>query len=62
MDNVILQPIQKKCPCGGIGRRSRLKICRSQEREGSIPFVGTGRRKFSPAFFINHQYKLSDEL
>ena len=50
MDSVILQPpkevrlcIQslRRCPCGGIGRRSRLKICRSQGREGSIPFVGT---------------------
>ncbi len=29
------------CPCGGIGRRSRLKICHSQGCEGSIPFVGT---------------------
>ncbi len=28
-------------PCGGIGRRSRLKICHSQGCEGSIPFVGT---------------------
>ena len=49
MDNVILQPLKeanhidsRKCgPCGGIGRRSRLKICHSQGCEGSIPFVGT---------------------
>ena len=29
------------CPGGGIGRRSRLKICRSQECAGSIPVPGT---------------------
>ena len=28
-------------PGGGIGRRSRLKICRSQECAGSIPVSGT---------------------
>jgi hypothetical protein len=28
-------------PGGGIGRRSRLKICRSQECAGSIPVPGT---------------------
>lgn len=28
-------------PGGGIGRRSRLKICRSQECAGSIPVLGT---------------------
>ena len=29
------------CPGGGIGRRSRLKICHLQGCEGSIPFPGT---------------------
>ena len=29
------------CPGGGIGRRSRLKICRSQGCAGSIPVPGT---------------------
>ncbi len=28
-------------PDGGIGRRSRLKICRSQGCAGSIPVLGT---------------------
>ena len=32
---------QEICPGGGIGRRSRLKICRSQDRAGSIPVLGT---------------------
>jgi hypothetical protein len=30
-----------KSPGGEIGRRSRLKICRSQECAGSIPVPGT---------------------
>jgi hypothetical protein len=61
MINVILQPNSNadiiidlfcaSCPCGGIGRRSRLKICRSQGREGSIPFVGT-KPSFTDGFFM----------
>ena len=45
MECVILQPenFQLKIirPDGGIGRRSRLKICRSQGCAGSIPVPGT---------------------
>ena len=32
---------KETCPGGGIGRRSRLKICRSQGCAGSIPVLGT---------------------
>ena len=41
--SVILQPdlLRYSCPGGGIGRRSRLKICRSQGCAGSIPVPGT---------------------
>jgi hypothetical protein len=38
MRNIALQFL---CPDGGIGRRSRLKICRSQGCAGSIPVPGT---------------------
>src|ERR1700687_2363407 len=31
------------CPCGGIGRRARLKIWWWQHRAGSIPARGTSR-------------------
>ena len=47
MDYVILPPESQKqqqnaeSPGGGIGRRSRLKICRSQGCAGSIPVPGT---------------------
>ncbi len=30
-----------RCPCGGIGRRDRLKICCPQGRAGSSPARGT---------------------
>ncbi len=36
-----LQPNLHVRPDGGIGRRSRLKICRSQGCAGSIPVLGT---------------------
>ena len=40
MDCVILRSNFYR-PDGGIGRRSRLKICRSQGCAGSIPVPGT---------------------
>jgi hypothetical protein len=39
------------CPDGEIGRRSRLKICRSQERAGSIPVPGTKSSFYKMSFF-----------
>jgi hypothetical protein len=56
MDYVILPPESQKqvakrkmqnaeSPGGGIGRRSRLKICRSQGCAGSIPVPGTSLNK-----------------
>ena len=44
-------PIRKKCPCGGIGRRARLKIWFSQGSAGSIPVAGTTRIKKNPRNF-----------
>ncbi len=38
---VILLPNSLRCPGGGIGRRSRLKICRLHGCAGSIPVLGT---------------------
>ena len=35
----------QNCRCGGIGRRSRLKICRWQQRAGSSPATGTTKNK-----------------
>ena len=32
-----------RCPCGGIGRRGRLKICCPQGRAGSSPARGTNK-------------------
>ena len=48
--------IATHCPGGGIGRRSRLKICRSQGCAGSIPVPGTCIKPDSlkvSGFFIN---------
>lgn len=44
------------CRSGGIGRRSRLKICRWQQRAGSSPASGTivvfKALGFSGSFFV----------
>src|SRR5213595_3542214 len=44
---LLLQP----CPGGGIGRRSRLKICRLHGCAGSIPVLGT-LTTFRSGFFM----------
>lgn len=51
MECVILPP-KKSSPDGGIGRRSRLKICRSQGCAGSIPVPGTKASQIMRSFFI----------
>jgi hypothetical protein len=47
-----------KCPGGGIGRRSRLKICRSQGCAGSIPVPGTKAPQICEGFFFNNDASL----
>lgn len=51
-------------PCGGIGRRSRLKICHSQGCEGSIPFVGTTAKplQFVRVFCFYHLLFITDQI
>jgi hypothetical protein len=43
-------------PGGGIGRRSRLKICHSQGCEGSIPFLGTKPLQVEAVFLCKYFY------
>src|SRR5689334_11344185 len=47
-------------PGGGTGIRSRLKICRSQGHEGSIPSLGT--RRLSTQIEAEFESPISEDL
>lgn len=40
------------CLCGGIGRRTRLKIWRGQTRVGSSPTISTMSARCEPSWFV----------